>query len=295
MAECDMIVDTGDELGEIPTWDEREQALYWIDLLTPRIHRFRPSDGELTTWETPELFSAFAMREGGGFVVATRTHLAEFDPVAGHFEPLVEPEPGSEVNFLNDGRCDRQGRFWIGSGNLQMDQPTGILQRYDPDGTLSRMLSGVTLSNSIMWSPDSTKMYFCDSIERQFYVFDFDADDGMISNQRPFATADRFGIPDGSIVDADGYLWNAEFDLTTDRTTGFVVRYDPSGNVDRLIELPTCRPTAVTFGGADLTTLFVVTSRYHMTDADLERQPAAGAVFAIDVGVQGLVEPRFAG
>ena len=295
MTEFDIIVNTGDELGEIPTWDEREQALYWIDLLTPRMHRFRPADGELTTWPTPELFSAFALREAGGFIVATRTRLALFDPIAGSFEPLIEPEHGSEVNFLNDGRCDRQGRFWIGSGNTAMEHPTGILQRYDPDGSLTRMLDGVVLSNSITWSPDSTTMYFCDSIKRELYVFDFDADQGTISNQRLFATADRFGIPDGSIVDADGYLWNAEFDLTTERTTGFVVRYDPLGAVDRLIELPTCRPTAVTFGGSDLSTLFVVTSRYHMTDADLERQPTAGAVFAIDVGVHGLTEPRFAG
>ncbi|CAB4888843.1 unannotated protein [freshwater metagenome] len=291
----DIIANTGDQLGEIPTWDEREQALYWIDLLTPRMHRYSMRDGAITSWTTPELLSAFAMREGGGFLVATRSHLAHYDPTDGSFELLVEPEAGNDSNFLNDGRCDRQGRFWIGSGNLDMSQPTGLLHRYDPDGSLTQMESGITLSNSIMWSPDSTLMYFCDSMRREFYVYDFDADTGTIANRRQFATTERHGIPDGSIVDADGFLWNAEFDLSTERTTGFVVRYDPDGNVDRLIELPTCRPTALTFGGANLDTLFVVTSRYRMTDADFEHQPLAGAVFALDVGVRGLVEPRFAG
>ena len=295
MTDYEIVADTGDQIGEIPTWDDREQALYWIDLLTPRMHRYRPGDGALTTWETPELFSAFALREGGGFIVATRTHLATFEPVSGAFELLCQPEPESNNNFLNDGRCDRQGRFWIGSASWGMDQPTGHIQRYDPDGSLALMASGITLSNSLMWSPDSTTMYFCDSMKKEFYVYDFDADAGTIANKRLFARAERHGIPDGSIIDIEGCLWNAEFDLSTERITGYVARYDPSGKLDRLIELPTCRPTAVTFGGADLDTLFVVTSRYHMSDEELAKQPASGAVFALDVGTAGFIEPRFRG
>jgi len=295
MTDHKIVADTGDQIGEIPTWDEREQALYWIDLLTPRMHRYRPRDGELTTWETPEPFSAFAMRKTGGFIVATRTHLANFDPVSGAFEVLCQPEPESDGNFLNDGRCDRQGRFWIGSGNLGMDKPTGHLHRYDPDGSVTRITSGITLSNSLMWSPDSTQMYYCDSIKKEFYACDFDAAAGTIANQRLFARAERYGIPDGSMVDVEGCLWNAEFDLSTERTTGYVVRYDPGGAVDRLIELPTCRPTAVSFGGAALDTLYVVTSRYHMSDEELAKQPASGALFALDVGIRGFIEPRFRG
>ena len=295
MTDFKIVADTGDQIGEIPTWDEREQALYWIDLLTPRMHRLQPETGELTTWPTPELFSAFAMRDSGGFIVATRTHLAFFEPQTGAFEPICRPEPAENENFLNDGRCDRQGRLWIGSGSLTMDKPTGFLHRFDPDQTLTTWESGITLSNSLMWSPDSTVMYFCDSMKKAFYTYDFDAETGAIANKRDFARADRFGIPDGSIIDVEGYLWNAEFDMTTDRTIGYVIRYAPSGRVDQMIELPTCRPTAVTFGGPDLETLYVVTSRYHMTDEELAEQPASGALFALDVGTKGLVEPRFLG
>lgn len=295
MAGYEIVADTGDQIGEIPTWDEAEQALYWIDLLTPRMHRYRPGDGEVTTWETPELFSAFAMREGGGFIVATRTHLANYDPLSGAFELLCRPEPDSDANFLNDGRCDRQGRLWIGSASWGMDKPTGRLHRYDPDGSVTEVARGIKLSNSLMWNPDSTLMYYCDSMERVFYVCDFDAAAGTIANRRHFARAERHGIPDGSMIDVEGCLWNAEFDLSTERTTGYVVRYGRDGAVDRLIELPTCRPTAVTFGGAGLDTLYVVTSRYHMSEEELARQPASGALFALDVGVRGLVEPRFRG
>ena len=295
MTDYRIVAETADQIGEIPTWDEREQCLYWIDLLTPRMHRLNPASGQLTTWPTPELFSAFALREAGGFVVATRTHLAFFDPPSGAFESFCQPEPSSNENFLNDGRCDRQGRLWIGSGSLTMDKPTGFLHRLDPDHSLTTLESGITLSNSLIWSPDSTVMYFCDSTRKIFYTCDFNEKIGDISNRKEFARADRFGIPDGSIIDAEGYLWNAEFDMTTDRTTGFVVRYHPSGKLDRLIELPTCRPTAVTFGGADLDVLYVVTSRYHMSESDLAQQPAAGSVFALDVGVKGLNEPRFRG
>ena len=291
MTDFSIAADTGDQIGEIPTWDEREQALYWIDLLTPRMHRLQPASGELTTWETPELFSAFAMREAGGFIVATRTHLAFFDPHNGSFEQICRPEPESNGNFLNDGRCDRQGRLWIGSGSLTMDKPTGYIHRYDPDGSLTTWESGLTLSNSLMWSPDSTIMYLCDSMKKEFYAYDFDAETGTITNRRDFARADRFGVPDGSMIDIEGHLWNAEFDMTTDRTIGYVIRYAPSGRVDQMIELPTCQPTAVTFGGADLDTLYVVTSRYHMTDEELAEQPASGALFALDCQTAFNIDP----
>ena len=296
MSDYRVVANTEDGIGEIPTWSEREQKLYWIDLLSPRMHRLDPASGEVTTWPTPEVFSAFAMREGGGFVVATRTSIAFFEPESGAFEPLCDPEPEPGVNFLNDGRCDRRGRFWVGSGNVDMDKPTGILYCFDPDRSVRIMDRGFCLSNSITWSPDNSIMYFCDSMRRELYTYDFDADSGAISNRRLFASVtERPGIPDGSMVDAQGYLWNAEFDMSAERTTGYVVRYNPEGGVDRVIELPTCRPTAVTFGGPNLDVLYVNTSRFRMTDAELARQPDAGALFAIDAGVTGLLEPRFGG
>jgi sugar lactone lactonase YvrE len=297
-AECAIVADTADEIAEIPIWDEREQALYWIDMLKPAMYRWDFRTKRTTAFGTPELPSAFALRAGGGVLLATRTHVGAFDQRAGRFEPWVRPEPEPAINFLNDARCDRRGRLWIGSGSKSMKAPTGMLHRVTGDRQVATVERGVCLSNALAWSPDDRTMYYGDSTRGTIWAYDFDLDAGTIRNKCPFAAvpAER-GVPDGSVCDAEGFVWSCEFDMSEriEKTTGFIVRYDPTGRIERMLEVPTCRPTAVTFGGPDLDILYCVSSRYHMTAAEHARQPASGAVLAIDVGVKGLLEPRFAG
>jgi sugar lactone lactonase YvrE len=157
-----------------------------------------------------------------------------------------------------------------------------------PEGLVA-VDSGICIPNSLAWSPDGRTMYFADSLRYTIFAYDFDPARGTMSHKRIFATTTAPAFPDGSTVDAEGYLWNAEFNGWR------VVRYAPDGSVDRAIDVPTHRPTCCGFGGPNLDTLYITTASQQMTDDDLRKQPLAGALLAVDVGVRGLVEPRFVG
>jgi sugar lactone lactonase YvrE len=167
--------------------------------------------------------------------------------------------------------------------------PNGCLYRLDPDRTLVPVLNGITIANSLGWSPNGSTMYFSDTTSHTITSYDFDALSGTPSNPRPFARTVSPATPDGSTVDAEGYLWNAEYDGWR------VTRYAPDGRVDRVLELPVRRPTCCAFGGPDLTTLFITTACQNLTAEERAAQPLAGGLLAIDVGVRGLPEPPYLG
>ena len=284
------VAQTEDVIGEIPIWDDRAGALYWIDIFKPALHRLDGASGAVTSWTPPDKAGSFALRETGGFLMAARSGLAFYEPESGAFERLLDPEPDLPDNMLNDGRCDRRGRFWVGSMDKMQDKPNGRLHRFDPDHTCHTLERDFWVPNSLAWSPDDRVMYFADSHEHVIYAYDFDLETGTISNKRVFAsTQDRRGVPDGSSVDAEGFLWNAAFD------GGCLVRYAPDGSVDRIVELPVTRPAACAFGGEKLDILYVTTARFRLAEDVLAREPHAGGLLALDVGVAGLPEPRFAG
>lgn len=283
------VVEARNRLGEVPVWDVAEQALYWVDIEEKRLQRFTPATGVVEQWTMPERIACFALRERGGLIVAFASGFAFLDLATGAVERLAAPDadPG---NRFNDGKCDRRGRFWAGTMDDGLTCHSGGLFRLDPDLGCRRMADGIGISNSLAWSPDDRVMYFADTLDRTIYRYDFDIETGAIANRRVFATThDRPGNPDGSTIDAEGYLWNAEWDGWA------VVRYAPDGRVDRVIELPVQKPTSCMFGGPDLATLYVTSAVWDLSGAALARQPLAGGLFAIDVGVRGLPEPRFAG
>jgi len=166
--------------------------------------------------------------------------------------------------------------------------PEGKLYRFDPDHRCHVMLDDVVLPNSIAWSPDDRTMYFADTHRQVIWAFDYDLDDGVISNRRVFKDwTHQAGRPDGSTVDVDGCLWNAMV------ATGQLVRLTPEGRVDRIIQMPVTNPTCPAFGGSGLDTLYVTSHSQRVPE--LAREPLAGGLFALDVGVCGLPEPRFRG
>lgn len=288
MAPITCVAHTADVLGEVPIWSLREQALYWIDAFKPAIHRFDPASGTVASWTPPVKLGSFALRAAGGMLLASRAGLGLYDPATGGFELLCNPEADRPNNLLNDGRCDRRGRFWVGSMDKMIEQPSARLYRFDADRACRVMAEDIFLSNGIAFSPDDRTLYMADSHHKTIYRYDFDLANGAIANRRVFATPAQ-GLPDGACVDREGFLWSAQFDA------GQVVRYAPDGRLDRTIELPVSRPTACTFGGADLGTLFVTTARLRLSEAERAAQPDAGGLLAIEAGVTGLEEPMFAG
>ena len=276
-----------DILGESPLWNERDQALYWVDIRRPAIRRYDDASGCIDTWPMPDLVGCIAFCADGRLLVALPDKLAFFDTATASlqsFAAVPQPVPGHR---FNDGRCDRQGRFWVGTMHNVARGPEGILYRVDARGQFAEVASSIRIPNSLAWSPDDRTMYFADSLQYAIFAYDFDAASGDISRRRVFATTSAPAFPDGSAVDVEGFLWNAEFNGWR------VVRYAPDGSVDRVIELPTHRPTCCAFGGRNLDTLYITTASQQMTPEEKAKQPLAGALLAIDVGVRGLVEARF--
>ena len=276
-------------LGESPVWDGREGALYWIDGRKPSINRFDPARGQNRAISTPESVHAIALTRSHRLLCAFEASLGYIDCETGALERVVTLIEGVEDN-LNDGACDRAGRFWVGSKARDWVTPVGVLFRCDPDGSVHRMDEGFQLSNGLGWSPDNRTMYFIDSAPREIYAYDFDPASGAVKNRRTLVRIpEEHGLPDGMAVDAGGFLWVAQW------SGARVVRYDPEGKIERVVAMPVKRPTSVAFGGRDLTTLFITSGTMRMSEAELAAEPLAGNLFALETDVQGLTEPRFAG
>ena len=279
-------------LGESPAWSSREQALYWVDIAAKRLYRFNWNSRLEQSWEFPELVSAVVPRASGGVVLTFHKRVVVFDPETETLETLCRPDSNPE-NRSNDARCDALGRLWLGTmqNNLgsngegkEVTQRSGSLYRIEPDGSVLEMLTGVGISNGLAWSPDSTTMYFADSLKGQMYAFDYDLEPGLISNRRVFSSFER-GVPDGSAVDSEGFLWNARWGGSC------LVRFSPDGKVDRVLELPVTQPSSCTFGGEHLETLFVTSASMGLNQSN----PLEGAILALDVGARGSSSPEFAG
>jgi sugar lactone lactonase YvrE len=226
------------------------------------------------------------LRRDGGLVAATGTTIALLGE--GSNTTIAAELTNADNLRFNDGACDAQGRFWVGTMGRKEAPGGGTLYRYDGRG-LTPMVASVSISNGIDWSADGTRMYYIDSKTRRIDVFTFAAEDGTISERRTFAAIDGESEPDGLTVDAEDHVWVALWDGSAVR------RYRPDGVLDRVIELPVSRPTSLAFGGDDLGDLYVTSARTGLTPEQLEAQPFAGGVLLLRPGVRGRAANRFSG
>jgi sugar lactone lactonase YvrE len=238
----------------------------------------------------PELVGFIIARERGGFVAGMHGDIRSVDLQSGDLAVLARPEADRPGNRFNDGKCDRLGRLWAGTLAIDTTPDQGSLWRLDADGSVHQMERGIHVSNGLGWSPDDRTFYFTDTERQTIYAYDFDLTSGTITNRRPFVVVpEAEGKPDGLTVDAEGFVWCAHWDGWC------VTRYDPFGKVERVINLPVPRPTSCTFGGADLQTLFVTSARIRLSAAQLAEAPLSGSVFALETGVKGMLNFKFAG
>lgn len=288
--EVNVIAHEQDMVGECPMWHPLEQRLYWVDTRAPALKRLE-ADNTVTTWPMPTNIGSFVFREKGGLVAGLKHGFCEVDLSTGEASFAIDPEPENPENRLNDGRCDRRGRYWCGSRDPGDENPGGSLFRLNSDFSVARMDSGFIVSNGMAFSPDDKTLVFGDSRGDTVWKYDLDLDSGDISNKRLYL--DSSGLPwrfDGATFDSEGFYWAALVGY------GAVGRFDPVGRLDRLIPLPVSHPTMCNFGGPGLDVLYVTSGHVFLSDDERRRQPLAGSLFAITrLGVSGLAEPLFKG
>lgn len=276
-------------LGEGIQWNKEDGCFWWTDIHSAKLYRYHLETKKITHWALPEKLACFAFAKNDTRIMAAfASGFAWLDVDTGAIEWVAKPETIAG-NRSNDGRCDRQGRFWMGTVVDEKKSPDQYASLYclQKDGGVSKHLSGLRISNALCWSPDSRKMYHADSPSQILHSYDFDAQTGSISNPQVFAKTEDGVEPDGACVDAAGFVWNAQWGASR------VVRYAPDGTKDFVLSMPVSQATCVAFGGEKLNLLAVTSARIGLDDEALKQQPHAGNVFIFETDVQGLEESRF--
>lgn len=285
-----LVVDAHAEVGEGALWDGRAGVLYWVDITRSLVHRFTPRTGQDEVFDVGQEVGAVSRRVSGGLVLAVRDGFATLDTTTAAVAMLTEVEADNPANRMNDGRCDSRGRFWAGTMSFASTPEAGALYRLDPDGRATTLLTNVTISNGIDWSPDDRTLYYIDSPTWGVDAFDYDPEAGAIHNRRRLINVPRdAGMPDGLTVDAEGGIWVALWD------GGALRRYMPDGQLERVVRLPARLVTSCAFGGPDLADLYITTGAYQLSPEELGKQPHAGGLFVCRPGVRGKPAHAYAG
>jgi sugar lactone lactonase YvrE len=275
-------------LGEAPYWCVEEQVLYWVDIDGKAVMRYNPKSGARDIFPQRYEIGNIVKRANGGFISSLEAGLAIYDPELISLEIFAEPEKIWPNNRFNDGKCDRQGRFWTGSLDRGEELPAGSLYCIYARDSISVVMSDLIVPNGMGWSPDGGTMYFTDSGRGTIYAYDFDPQTGSIENCRDFVVVDSlYGVPDGLCVDAEGFVWSAHWD------GGRISRYDPDGIVERIIEMPVPQVTSLAFGGENLDQLYVTSARHNLSQTQLADAPLSGGLFMLYPDVKGLPEVPF--
>lgn len=290
MYNVEHILPCRNKLGEGALWSIDEQKLYWVDIRNNSFSRFDPASDKQEVFQVGLAIGVLAQRASGGLVMATKNGFALWDEQHKELKFIAQPYGDDPGMRFNDGAVDARGRFWAGS--MRNDEPSesGTLYRLDPDGSLHEMITKVGVPNGIGWSPDNTIMYFTDShpSQRTIFAYDYDIETGAIANRRVFsAHALEKGTPDGLTVDSQGFIWSAFWDGAK------IVRFDPAGQIERMIDMPVLRPTSCVFGGSGLTELYITSAG--VDEPDRAQYPLSGDLFRVKTDIKGQPKYKFGG
>jgi len=288
------VAPTGDVCGEGVVWHAAHQAAYWTDINRFLVHRYTPADQCVRTWFFDEPVTALTLTDRDDtLAIVLGSQVILWEPASDIRSTPVYRLVGWPTVRLNDARVDPRGSLWLGTmrNNVNNDGSPGkagghdgVLYRLDPDGAVSEWACGIGIANTLAWTPGQRRFYFGDTIENVVWTYDYDLHTGAISNRRPFLQGFARGLPDGSCVDSQGYLWNCRF------FGGCIVRVAPDGSIDRVVEMPVQNITTCTFGGPDRMSLYVTTAAIQAPAGDR----LAGSLFVIRTDTVGQAENRFA-
>ncbi len=269
-------------LGESPLWSTEEQALFWINVeKEPELHRWHPESGNHKCWPMPRRIGGILLAPQGQLVVVLADGLYDFNPSCADLT-LRCASPLPKQCSLHEAQCDRQGRLWTGAYDHDFNKQAAFL-RLDGD-SLTTVVPDISVANGLAFSPDGRTMYLTDAPTRKVEAFDLDPATGALSNRRTFFELKKEkgeGFADGAAMDVEGGYWIAAVG------SGTLRRYLPDGTLDRVVPLPVSNPTKPAFGGPDMKTLYVTTTKLEI-GADSEKN---GGLYALEVGVAGIPEP----
>lgn len=283
------VVPAGDICGEGAVWHPEQNALYWTDINRFLVHRFDANSQATETWIFDEPVTAVNLTTNPELLLLVLGSKVGFWSPGTHprVQTIYELATAPEMRF-NDAGVDPRGSLWVGTMRNNVDQngenldvayKDGILYRIEPNGAISEWKQGIGISNTLAWSPDRQTFYFGDSVANSIYSFSYDERTGAISGERAHFAGHSQGLPDGSAIDVDGFLWNARYG------GGCLIRIAPDGRVDRTVDLPVLNPTTCAFGGPELKTLYITSAR--------SSDRLSGSVFAMHTEVGGTPECRF--
>jgi len=277
-------------LGESPLWHPDERRLYWIDIPGRQLNAWQPHSQQHAAWALPAEPGSIAPLPEGGLLMALRDGIWRFDTTRGERSRLAEPPYDPAQQRFNDGKADPQGRFWVGTLDDQR-RPHASLYRY-VSGTLDPLVQNITVCNGIAFSPDGRTLYWSDTKAHAVYACDVEPQDGSLSRRRllrqftPRGEGEPLssygGRPDGAAVDSAGRYWCAMFEGQR------LLCLSPEGAPLLELALPVRCATMPCFGGDDLRTLYITTSREKRPADELAQQPLAGCVLQLRVEVPGL-------
>ena len=296
------MVECANHLGEGPVWDVEDGCLYWLDgtgrrVGNPSIWRLDPRTGRTRHWSLDHDVGALAIRRGGGAVLALADGFYFFDFGGEQLDLISRVDADQPRSRLNDGKCDRRGRFFAGGMDDKEELKICSLWRLDADLSVSRVDEGIICTNGPCWSPDNRTFYLADTFQGEYWAYDYDIATGSLTNKRLFHSFKNDpGVADGSTIDDEGFVWNAQL------ISGDLVRYAQDGTVDRRIGMPVRNITSVMFGGDRLDELYVTSMArvkhpavHDLFASEMKPQHLAGSLFKVTgLGVRGLPEPRFA-
>ncbi len=290
MSEVQVVWDIRAVLGEGPVWVEAENAVYWVDIMSKKVHRYALAEGAKTTWTFDFAVTSLNPRRDGGFIGTIEDGYAIIDFDALSAQPIQLPEADLPGNRFNDGKVDKSGRYWAGTMDIEQVGENGSLYRLDPDLSVERVDTDYIICNGPAFSVDNRTIYHTDSIKRVIYALDIGAD-GSLSKKRVFTqfTRDDEGVPDGMTVDSEDCLWVAHFGGAR------LSRYSPAGEILSVLPLPALNITSCTFAGPELDTLYITSACTFMSDEQMVQYPLAGSLFSYQPGVKGAPTPLFAG
>jgi len=286
---AELVLDCRNEHGEGVLWNALDRRLWWTDIHGKKLWAYDPATKKSESYPAPDRICCFAPRRDGTVVAAFADGFAFFDPKAGRRDEIAKVEAELPQTRLNDGRTDRQGNLIAGGMDEKDGKPVSSVWLLDANLKVTKLFGSVRCANSTCFSPDGRTMYFADSPDCEIVAFEYTPGVSVGKRRSVAKLPKERGVPDGSCVDAEGFIWNAVWE-------GYrVERFAPDGRLDRTIEVPVQKPTCVAFGGADLDILFITTSRLGSGSEILEREPQSGSLFAVRPGVKGLIDAPFAG